>query len=110
MPGRQQMRPRVASFLSSEAHPTFCHYDRQCPPLQFYNLKSGVQYDRQADASLKLLPAKHVDTGMGMERVTSVLQNKVSNYATDIFTPIFAAIQGVSKAEAYTDKVLLLLT
>ena len=70
---------------------------------------TGMQYDRQADASLKLLPAKHVDTGMGMERVTSVLQGKVSNYATDIFTPIFAAIQGVSKAEAYTDKVLLLL-
>ena len=70
---------------------------------------TGTQYDRQADASLKLLPAKHVDTGMGMERVTSVLQNKVSNYATDIFTPIFAAIQGVTKAEAYTDTVLLLL-
>jgi alanyl-tRNA synthetase len=65
----------------------------------------GVQYDRQPDASLKLLPAKHVDTGMGMERVTSVLQGKVSNYATDIFTPIFAAIRNVSKAEEYTDKV-----
>jgi len=64
-----------------------------------------MQYDRQADATLKLLPAKHVDTGMGMERVTSVLQDKVSNYATDIFTPIFAAIRGVSKAEEYTDKV-----
>jgi len=64
-----------------------------------------VQYDRQSDASLKLLPAKHVDTGMGMERVTSVLQDKVSNYATDIFTPIFAAIRNVSKADEYTDKV-----
>ena len=65
-----------------------------------------VQYDRQEGGVLKPLPAKHVDTGMGMERVTSVLQNKVSNYATDIFTPIFAAIHAVSSdVEEYTDKV-----
>ena len=66
-----------------------------------------VQYDRQEGGTLKPLPAKHVDTGMGMERVTSVLQNKVSNYATDIFTPIFKAIHAVSNdVEEYTDKVV----
>lgn len=42
---------------------------------------------------------------MGMERVTSVLQNKMSNYATDIFAPIFGAIQLATGAAAYTDRV-----
>uniref|UniRef100_A0A061SAZ8 Alanine--tRNA ligase n=1 Tax=Tetraselmis sp. GSL018 TaxID=582737 RepID=A0A061SAZ8_9CHLO len=64
-----------------------------------------IQFNREADGSLKPLPEKHVDTGMGMERVVSVLQNKRSNYATDVFTPIFEAIQKVSGARPYTDKV-----
>ena len=66
---------------------------------------AALQFDRQADGALKQLPAKHVDTGMGMERVTSVLQDKVSNYATDIFAPIFTAIQRISGAPEYTDRV-----
>lgn len=63
-----------------------------------------IQFDRQPDKSLKSLPAKHVDTGMGFERLVSALQDKDSNYATDVFTPLFARIQEVTGARPYTDK------
>ncbi|KAI1401426.1 tRNA synthetases class II (A)-domain-containing protein [Hypoxylon fuscum] len=63
-----------------------------------------IQFDRQKDGSLKSLPAKHVDTGMGFERLVSALQDKSSNYATDIFTPLFDKIQEVTGARPYTDK------
>ena len=44
---------------------------------------------------MKLLPHKHIDTGLGLERITSVVQNKTSNYDTDLFTPIMDAIREV---------------
>ena len=46
-----------------------------------------IQYNRKKDGSLEELPAKHVDTGMGLERLVRVIQNKSSNYDTDVFMP-----------------------
>lgn len=63
-----------------------------------------MQFDRQKDRSLKSLPAKHIDTGMGFERLVSALQDKSSNYATDIFTPLFDRIREVTGKREYTDK------
>jgi alanyl-tRNA synthetase len=55
-----------------------------------------IQYNRQANGSLVPLPAKHVDTGMGFERLCMVLQEKQSNYDTDVFTPLLAEIAKIT--------------
>ena len=56
-----------------------------------------IQFNRLKDGSLEPLPAKHVDTGMGLERLVRVLQGKQSNYDTDVFTGTIAAIEKTSE-------------
>lgn len=71
--------------------------------LEVWNLVF-IQYNREASGQLAPLPAKHIDTGMGFERLVSVLQNKISNYDTDVFAPLFARIQEMTGVRQYEGK------
>lgn len=63
-----------------------------------------IQFNRLKDGSLEPLPAKHVDTGMGFERLVRVIQGKQSNYDTDVFTGTIAAVEKISgKKYDYSD-------
>lgn len=59
--------------------------------MEIWNLVF-IQYNRKVDGQLEELPAKHIDTGMGFERISMVLQHKTSSYDTDIFSPLIQYI------------------
>ena len=63
--------------------------------IELWNLVF-IQYNRQSDGRLEPLPKKHVDTGMGFERVAAVMQGKSSNYDTDVFKPLFDRITEIT--------------
>ncbi len=57
-----------------------------------------MEFNRKADGALEKLPAKHVDTGMGFERLCMVLQHKQSNYDTDVFQPLITEIETITNS------------
>ncbi|HSJ52308.1 MAG TPA: alanine--tRNA ligase, partial [Anaerolineae bacterium] len=70
-----------------------CAVNGDCPRyLEFWNLVF-IQYNRDAEGKLDELPSKHIDTGMGLERVATMSQQVKANYETDLFLPIFQRLQ-----------------
>ena len=78
-----------------DGHVCFVNVDGCWRFIELWNLVF-IQYNRLPGGELKPLPARHVDTGMGLERVARVIQGVDSNYATDLFTPLLAAIARVT--------------
>lgn len=72
------------------------HVNKDLPDLtELWNIVF-IQYNRDENGNIHPLPKNHVDTGMGFERLTAILQEKNSNYDTDIFTSLFDTITKVS--------------
>jgi alanyl-tRNA synthetase len=77
------------------------------PEIEIWN-NVFMEFERSADGTLTPLPARCIDTGMGLERVTAVLQGKQSNYDTDLFTPLLTRIgemRGLKYGDDETDDI-----
>ncbi|KAL7463937.1 hypothetical protein ACHAXS_004288 [Conticribra weissflogii] len=72
--------------------------------IEIWNLVF-IQFNRDESGSLASLPAKHVDTGMGLERLCSLLQEKTSNYDIDAFQPIFRKMEALASVGPYEGKL-----
>jgi alanyl-tRNA synthetase len=64
-----------------------------------------MEFNRKADGSLEKLPAQHVDTGMGFERLCMAMQNTTSNYDTDVFTPLIQKVEGITALKYTSNEV-----
>ncbi|MCH8567343.1 MAG: alanine--tRNA ligase [Balneolales bacterium] len=71
--------------------------------MEIWNLVF-IQFNRNSDGTLKTLPAQHVDTGMGFERICAVIQGQKSNYDSDVFEPLLSSIQKLSGLKYGSDE------
>jgi alanyl-tRNA synthetase len=91
--------PELCDKQLSPGH--ICQINGDCQRFtEIWNLVF-IQYNSLGEGILEPLPAKHIDTGLGFERLVAILQNKHSNYRTDLFWPIIQAVQELS---GHTDK------
>ena len=66
-----------------------------------------MEFNRKADGSLEKLPAQHVDTGMGFERLCMAMQNTTSNYDTDVFTPLIQKVEEITVLKYTPNSIIL---